>query len=91
MSRRASFLDRFADRIDARKAELSERAHLETALPTAPRLADVELPRTSGQLRQAAAAARNGSWALPTIDTGAKLYFGNDRLDLLDLHLRQSA
>src|SRR5205085_987983 len=29
----------------------------------------VELPRTLNQLRQAAAAARDGSWALPTIDT----------------------
>ncbi len=43
-------------------------AHVETALPRSPRLADVELPRTTGQLRQAAAAAREGSWALPTID-----------------------
>ena len=43
-------------------------AHRETALPQKPRLADVELPRTTGQLRQAAAAAREGSWALPTID-----------------------
>ena len=34
-----------------------------------PRLADVELPRTTNQLRQAAAAAREGSWAMPTIDT----------------------
>ena len=41
----------------------------ETALPQKPRLADVELPRTTSQLRQAAAAAREGSWALPTIDT----------------------
>jgi 2-hydroxychromene-2-carboxylate isomerase len=24
---------------------------------------------------------------VPTVDTGTKLYFGNDRLDLLDLHL----
>jgi len=44
-------------------------AHLETALPVAPRLADVELPRTTGQLRQAAQAAREGSWSIPTIDT----------------------
>jgi NADP-dependent aldehyde dehydrogenase len=29
----------------------------------------VELPRTTGQLRQAAAAVAEGSWALPTIDT----------------------
>ena len=29
----------------------------------------MELPRTTGQLRQAAAAALEGSWAMPTIDT----------------------
>ena len=65
----AQFLNKFADRLDARNAELSQMANLETALPVAPRLAEVELPRTTGQLRQAAAAALEGSWALPTIDT----------------------
>jgi len=65
----AKFLTRFAERIEARQAELVEIAHLETALPKSPRLADVELPRTTGQLRQAAAAALEGSWAMPTIDT----------------------
>lgn len=65
----AKFLTRFAERIEARKAELVELAHWETALPQTPRLADVELPRTTGQLRQAAAAALEGSWAMPTIDT----------------------
>jgi len=64
----AKFLMRFAERIEARKNEIVETAHAETALPKAPRLADVELPRTTGQLRQAAAAALEGSWALPTID-----------------------
>ena len=65
----AAFLDAYAGRIEARKAEIVDVAHTETGLPRAPRLADVELPRTTGQLRQAAAAAREGSWALPTIDT----------------------
>jgi NADP-dependent aldehyde dehydrogenase len=65
----AKFLTRFAERIEARKAELVETAHAETGLPKSPRLADVELPRTTGQLRQAAAAVLEGSWALPTIDT----------------------
>jgi 2,5-dioxopentanoate dehydrogenase len=65
----AKFLTRFADGIEARKTELVETAHAETALPKAPRLAEVELPRTTGQLRQAAAAVAEGSWALPTIDT----------------------
>ncbi len=67
--RLATFLDRLAERIELRAAELVEMAHAETALPQKPRLADVELPRTTNQLRQAAAAAREGSWALPTIDT----------------------
>jgi NADP-dependent aldehyde dehydrogenase len=65
----AKFLTRFAERIEARKTEIVETAHVETSLPKAPRLGDVELPRTTGQLRQAAAAALEGSWALPTLDT----------------------
>src|ERR1039457_2305230 len=76
----AGFLTRFAVRIEARKSELVEVAHAETALPKSPRLADVELPRTTGQLRQAAAAALEGSWAMPTIDTK-----GNIRLMLAPL------
>jgi NADP-dependent aldehyde dehydrogenase len=65
----ARFLEAYADRINERKDDLVEMAHAETALPKAPRLADVELPRTTSQLRQAAAAARDGSWAMATIDT----------------------
>src|SRR5690606_33868178 len=34
-----------------------------------PRLSEVELPRTTGQLRQAAAAARSRSFCQPTLDT----------------------
>jgi NADP-dependent aldehyde dehydrogenase len=44
-------------------------ASRETALPVEPRLASGELPRTTGQLRQAAVAARTASWRQPTIDT----------------------
>ena len=69
----ARFLETYAARIEARADELLETAHLETALPVAPRLKDVELPRTTNQLRLAAAAARHGSWALPTIDTKANI------------------
>lgn len=65
----AGFLEAFADRIETRKEEIVRTANLESALPSSPRLADNELPRTTGQLRQAAAAAREGTWALPTIDT----------------------
>jgi 2,5-dioxopentanoate dehydrogenase len=69
-TRVAEFLEAYADRIESRREELVEMAHRESALPKSPRLADVELPRTIGQLRQAAAAARDGSWCMPTIDTG---------------------
>jgi alpha-ketoglutaric semialdehyde dehydrogenase len=65
----ALFLEKFAERIERRAGELVETAHAETGLPKQPRLADVELPRTTNQLRQAAAAAREGSWMLPVIDT----------------------
>jgi 2,5-dioxopentanoate dehydrogenase len=67
----AAFLERFADRIEAAKERLVEAAFAETGLARSPRLADVELPRTSGQLRQAAAAARTGNWAMATLDSKA--------------------
>src|SRR5262245_10469163 len=69
----ARFLELFADNIEARAAELVEVANLETALPVAPRLRDVELPRTANQLRQAAAAARARSWCHATIDTASNI------------------
>ena len=59
----------YAERIEVRAEELVDMAHLETGLPKTPRLAEVELSRTTDQLRQAAAAVLEGSWALPTIDT----------------------
>ncbi|MFL2871201.1 MAG: aldehyde dehydrogenase (NADP(+)) [Pirellulaceae bacterium] len=75
----AAFLEAYANGIEARKDDLVEMAHAETALPVSPRLADGELPRTTGQLRQAAAAARDGSWAMPIIDTatGIRTMFGS--------------
>lgn len=69
----ADFLEAYAQQIDSSNAELTEIAHAETALPLKPRLSEVELPRTSGQLRAAAAAARTGSWAMPTIDSKANI------------------
>lgn len=65
----AAFLEDYASRIESHAEELVRIAHIETALAEAPRLRDVELPRTINQLRQAAAAAREGSWSMPTIDT----------------------
>ncbi len=67
----AAFLEAFADDIEANAAAIVEMAHAETGYPKETRLAGGEMPRTTDQLRQAAAAARDGSWALPTIDTAA--------------------
>jgi NADP-dependent aldehyde dehydrogenase len=71
--RYAEFLERYADRLDQNAEALVAIAAAETALPAAPRLKDVELPRTTNQLRQAAAAARDGGWSDPTIDTAANI------------------
>ncbi len=65
----AAFLEAFASNIEAHKDAIVNAAHLETALPKSPRLADGELPRTTGQLRQAAEAARTEIWRRPVIDT----------------------
>lgn len=67
----ARFLEGYAAAIEGDAEALANLANQETGLPIAPRLKDVELPRTFNQLRQAAAACREGSWALPTIDTKA--------------------
>jgi NADP-dependent aldehyde dehydrogenase len=75
----ARFLEDFADRIEHRAEKITALAARETALPLSPRLADVELPRTTDQMRQAARAARDSSWKLPTIDTklGIRSSFGS--------------
>jgi 2,5-dioxopentanoate dehydrogenase len=65
----ADFLEGYANRIEANRAELVQIAHLETGYPIEPRLNSVELPRTTNQLRLAAKAARDRSWTRPTIDT----------------------
>lgn len=67
---RAVFLEYYADLIEEHCSEIVALAHLETALPEEPRLANVELPRTVDQLRQAAQAVRDRSWCNPVIDTG---------------------
>jgi len=64
----AEFLEEYAAGIDGDSKALVETAHEETGLPYKPRLAEVELPRTTNQLRQAAAAAREQSWRRVTID-----------------------
>lgn len=69
----AQFLERFADNLQDAAEELVHMAHLETALSVEPRLRTVELPRTVDQLRQAANATRERSWALATIDSRANI------------------
>ena len=69
----AAFLEAYATGIEARAEALIEAAHRETGLPVEPRLRNAELPRTTGQLRQGAKAARDGGWARPTIDTANNL------------------
>ena len=64
----AAFLETYAQRISAVAEKLAQAAHEETGLPVTPRLKDVEIPRTVDQLRQAAAAARDGSWRRVVVD-----------------------
>ncbi|MFW6160626.1 MAG: aldehyde dehydrogenase family protein [Acidobacteriota bacterium] len=71
--KRAHFLELHARKIEERKEELTTTAALETGLPEEPRLASVELPRTTDQLRQAAAAVRKRDWCQATIDTSRNI------------------
>ena len=63
----AAFLDALAATIERHAESLVGAAHRETALAASPRLAQVELPRTTDQLRQAAAAARDLGWRQPVL------------------------
>src|SRR5947199_4148087 len=64
----AAFLEGYAVNIEAAADKIVAAAAEETALPVTPRLKDVELPRTTNQLRLAAAAAREESWRHATLD-----------------------
>ncbi len=65
----AGYLEALAEGLERRAEAIVDMAHLETGLPAASRLRSSELPRTTGQLRQAAAACRDRSWTRATIDT----------------------
>ncbi len=69
----ALFLETCAAQVEARADDLVRWANLETALPVEPRLRNVELPRTTTQLRLAAKAVRERSFCDPIIDTKANL------------------
>lgn len=64
----ATFLRCYADRIDANSEAICRLAEQETGLAYQPRLHDVELPRTTRQLRLAADAAESSSWCDPVAD-----------------------
>jgi NADP-dependent aldehyde dehydrogenase len=66
-AQRGQLLRAIADRIDAARNALVERAHLETALPH-PRLTG-EVARTSGQMRLFASLVEEGSWVDARIDS----------------------
>lgn len=63
----SQFLQSYADEIEEDGPKLIDVAAAETALPAAPRLADVELPRTTNQLRLAAKATKARVWRWPVI------------------------
>ena len=65
----ARFLELCAEQLESASDALVDSAHVETRLPREPRLRQVELPRTTGQLRQAARAARERSYRDVHIDT----------------------
>lgn len=69
----ATFLEACAANIEAKADDLVRVANLETALPTEPRLRNVELPRTTTQLRLAAKAVRSRAFCDPILDTKANL------------------
>src|SRR5271154_2902517 len=68
-----AFLEAYASNIESAAEAIVAAAHEETGLPASPRLKDVELPRTTNQLRQAATAAREESWKRATLDLGRNI------------------
>lgn len=72
-TRIADFLNTYAALLDARADDITNAAHRETGLPVEPRLRGVELPRTIGQLRQAARACIDDAWRLPVVDADTNL------------------
>ena len=72
-SRFADFLETYVGLVEQRADDLVALANLETGLPVAPRLKDVELVRTTNQMRQGAKAARDGSWVEATIDSPSNI------------------
>jgi len=70
---RGAFLEAYAARLEADRDGLVAVAHAETGLAVTPRLREAEFPRMLDQLRQAAAAARAGTWRMPMLDTARNI------------------
>ncbi|MFD7313725.1 aldehyde dehydrogenase (NADP(+)) [Streptomyces sp. NPDC059883] len=83
--RRATFLERIADRIEALGEELTVRAVAESGLP-AGRVTG-ERDRTTGQLRLLATEVRYGSWAEVRIDRPLPDRVPEPRPDLRERHI----
>lgn len=70
----ADFLRAYADALTAQTDHIATAAAEETGYTFSPRLRDIEMPRTVGQLKKAAAAAEDVSWRLPQVDAELKIY-----------------
>src|SRR5690606_29882008 len=67
----ADFLEAYAVAIETDAEAIVTVVYEESGYPLVARLKTGELPRSTYQLRQSAAAARDGSWRQATIDTRA--------------------
>ena len=65
-------------------ARWGEAAGLDPGKVRAAAVSDVYKERLDANTAEA---IQRGVFGVPTVDTGAKLYFGNDRLDLLEKHI----
>jgi len=70
----SAFFEAYAREIEASSDALVRCANAETGLPISPRLRDVELPRTTDQLRQAAKAVRDETWRRPVHDEARNIH-----------------
>ncbi|MGS2588994.1 aldehyde dehydrogenase (NADP(+)) [Streptomyces hebeiensis] len=83
--RRATFLERIADRVEALGGELINRAVAETGLATG--RVTAERDRAAAQLRIFAAEVRDGGWAEVRIDRALRHRSPEPRPDLRERHL----
>jgi NADP-dependent aldehyde dehydrogenase len=70
----SDFLQCYSKNLHNNAKTICEMASLETGLPLQPRLLDVEMPRTIGQLQQAAEASRSNGWRSVVHDEGRNIH-----------------